>query len=145
MILISKFVLVILIEEPIKYGKQQEKHDTIQHNQLDLWSWPRNQAIYANDTINMGKKRHFLLEMIEETTTFMPWCWEFFSMDPCLQYLKNYFDRVWVFNTILPPFSHGGWARIWRHGRIGMVEEMVDEVEERSRNEGSRAPGGPKP
>ena len=74
MILLSKFVLSILTEEPIKYGKQQEKYDSIQYNQLDLCSWLRNQAIYTYETVNMGKKRHFLLQMIGETTTFMPWC-----------------------------------------------------------------------
>ena len=29
-------VLAILAEEPVKYGKQQEKHDSIQYNELDL-------------------------------------------------------------------------------------------------------------
>ena len=43
----------MLIEEPIKYGKQQEKHDSIQYNQLDLCLWPRNQAIYTYETVNM--------------------------------------------------------------------------------------------
>ena len=67
-------VLAILEEEPIKYGKQQEKHDSIQYNQLDLCLWPRNQEIHTHKTINMGKKTNFLLEMIGETTIFMPWC-----------------------------------------------------------------------
>ena len=29
-------------------------------------------------------------------------------------------------------FFHGGWAKIYIHGMIGMVEIMVDEVEGRS-------------
>ena len=81
MILLSK---VVLTEEPIKYGKQQKKNDSIQDNQLDLCLWPRNQAIHTHEIVNMGKKRHFLLEMIVETATFMPWYWEFLPMSPCL-------------------------------------------------------------
>ena len=91
-ILPLKVVLAILealafatAEEPVKDGKQQEKDDSIQYSQLDLCLWPRNQAIHTNYTINMGKKRHLLLEMIGETTNFIPWCWEFFPMAPCLQ------------------------------------------------------------
>ena len=68
MILLSKYFLAILeyfsfdtTEEPIKDGRQQEKHDSIQYNQLDLCLWPRNQEIYTNEIVNMGKKRHFLL------------------------------------------------------------------------------------
>ena len=33
MILISKVVITILAEEPVKDGKQQEKDDSIQYNQ----------------------------------------------------------------------------------------------------------------
>ena len=51
----------ILEEEPVKDGKQQEKHDSIQYNQLDLFLWPRNQAIYTNEIVNMGKKRNSIL------------------------------------------------------------------------------------
>ena len=74
MILLSKVVPAILAEEPVKDGKQQEKHDRIQYNQLDLCLWPRNEEIYTHETVNMGNKRHFLLEIIGESTTFMPWC-----------------------------------------------------------------------
>ena len=74
MILLSNVILAIPVEEPVRDGKQQEKHDSIQYNQLDLCSLPRNQEIYTNETVNMGKKRIFLLEMIGETTTFIPWC-----------------------------------------------------------------------
>ena len=81
MILLSKVVLAILdsfssntTKEPIKYGRKQEKDDSIQYNRLDLCFRPRNQAIHTYETINMGKKRHFLLEMIGETKTFIPWC-----------------------------------------------------------------------
>ena len=59
MILLSKVVLAILAEEPIKDGKQQEKNDSIQYNQLDLCLWLRNQVIHTYETINMRKKRHF--------------------------------------------------------------------------------------
>ena len=48
------------------------KDDTIQDNKPDICLWPRNQAINTNDTVNMGNKRHFILEIIGETTTFMP-------------------------------------------------------------------------
>ena len=61
MILISNVFLAILAEEPVKYGRQQRKHDSIQYNQLDLCLWPRNQAIHTYETVNMGKKRHSLL------------------------------------------------------------------------------------
>ena len=91
MILLSKVFLAILeafssdtAEEPVKDGRQQGTHDIIQYNQLDLCLWPRNQKIYTHETVNMGKKIHFSLEMIGETTTFMPWCWEFLPMAPCL-------------------------------------------------------------
>ena len=69
---LSSLSLKLTVEEPVKDGRQQRKHDSIQYNQLDLWLWPRNQAIHANYTVNVGKKRHFLLEMIGETTTFIP-------------------------------------------------------------------------
>ena len=46
-------------EEPVKYGRQQEKDDRIQDNKPDLCLWPRNQTIHTNDIVNMGKKRHF--------------------------------------------------------------------------------------
>ena len=59
MILLPKVVLVIPAEEPVKDGKQQENDDSIQDNQLDLCLWPRNQTIYTNETVNMGKKEIF--------------------------------------------------------------------------------------
>ena len=74
MILLSKVFLSILAEELVKYGKQQDKHDSIQYNQLDLCLSPRNQVIHTYEIVNMGKKKHYLLIMIGETTTFMPWC-----------------------------------------------------------------------
>ena len=58
MMLLSK---VFLTEEPVKDGIQQRKHDSIQYNQLDLCLWQRNQAIHTYKTVNMGKKRHYLL------------------------------------------------------------------------------------
>ena len=61
MILLSKVFLDILVEELVKDGKKQEKHDNIQYNQLDLCLWPRNQAIHTYETVNMGKKIHSLL------------------------------------------------------------------------------------
>ena len=77
-ILLLKVVLSILgdftfanLEELVKDWRQQEKEDSIQDNNPDLSLWPRNQAIHTNDTVNMGKKRHFLLEIIGDTTTFM--------------------------------------------------------------------------
>ena len=76
MILILKFFLAILeafssatAEEPVKYWRQQEKDDSIQDNKLYLCLWPRK-TIDTNDTVNMGKKRHFALEMIQEASTF---------------------------------------------------------------------------
>ena len=126
--LLSKFVLAILAEEPVKDGKQQEKHDSIQYNQLDLCMWPGNQEIHTYEVASMGKKIHSLLinywrdYNLNALVLRVPSNGSLPLTSPCLQRLKNDFDKVWVWNTTLPPLSHGGWASIWRHGRIGMVE-----------------------
>ena len=44
-----------------KRWEKKAKYASIQYNQLDLWWWPRNQAIHTYETVNMGKKRHSLL------------------------------------------------------------------------------------
>ena len=61
----------------------------------------------------MGKKRHFLLINDWRNYNLHALVLRVLSngtfplTSPCLQILKNDFDRVWVCNTILPPLSHG--------------------------------------
>ena len=62
----------------------------------------------------MGKKRHSLLMNdwrdynLHALVLRVPSNGSLPLTTPCLERLKNDFDKVWVWNTILPPLTHGG-------------------------------------